>query len=435
MINRIIYLLLAAVLIFLASCTSLRRYKSFAKTGVDNNLADVSLFGSTLSQAKAARESKSLWDLSADAQSQFIKILNSRYPDNESFINSLNFGYLKDEKELFVRDYTHKDLRLVFSVSKMRDYSKTESLYRSRLSSADRVEYIKISLVLKEPGLSFTNWNMYSTEYGSINIGDVSFSRSLDITASASAPEKKSESGVPVSAEAKSSLSRKEDQSLKYRYIKLSGRLNDTGIEMEEEGTREIDLTGNIIADVSLEFDKTIEILTRINGLKDSLGEFNSPEKLYVNNYLVAVPDLEKIIREIQADLKLEFIYRNVRNGRRTFPEWDDRVEYYTGHKESIVSLFKDSEYVPGFCCIGTGQGGNRKEFVNLDRGNETAYPMIFSTYEEASAFSIWLMDWLRKNEGKSVKIGGQLLKFKSKDLTYEQIKGDPGFGIVTYYW
>jgi len=433
--NRIIYLVLVTGVIFLAACTSLRRYKSYAKTGVDNNLADVSLFGSTLSQAEAARESKSLWDLSADAQSQFIKILNSRYPDNESFINSLNFGYLKDEKELFVRDYTHKDLRLVFSVSKMRDYSKTKSFQRSRLSPADRIEYLKISLILKEPGLSFTNWNMYSTEYGSIDIGDVSFTRSLDITASGSAPLKKSESGADISAGAELSLSRKEEQSLKYRYIKLNGRLNDTVIEMEEEGTREIDLTGNIIADVSIEFDKTIEVLTRINGLKDSSGRFNSQGRLSVNNYLVAVPDIEKIVREIQADLKLDFIYRNVKKGRKSFPEWDDRVEYYRGHKESIVSLFKDSDYVPGFCSIGSGQGGNGKEFVSLDRGNDTSYPLIFSTYEEASAFSIWLMDWLRKNEGKSVKIGGQLLKFKSKDLTYEQIKGDPGFGIVTYYW
>jgi hypothetical protein len=431
--NSIICLLLAGSLFILAACTSLRRYNSVAKAGIDNDLADVSLFGSTLKQAAPGKEGKNLWDLSADAQSQLIKILNLRYPDNKDFINSLSFGYLEGDEQLLVRDFAHKDLRLVFSLSKMRDYSKTNSFQRSRLSSADRIEYIKISLVLKEPGTRFTNWNMYSTEYGSIDIGDVSFTRSLDITGSVSSSGKKEGPGGEISGEA--SLSRKEEQALKYRYIKINGRLNESGIEMEEEGTREIDLTGNIIADVSIEFDRTIEVLTRITGLKDSSGEFNSPEKLSVDNYMVAVPDFENIISEIQADLKLDFIYRNVKQGRKTFPEWDDRIEYYKGHRESTVPLFKDSDYVPGFCCIGSGQGGTRKEFVSLDSGNDTAYPMIFSTYEEASLFNIWLMDRLRKNEGKPVKIGGRLLKYKSADLSSGQINNDSGFGIVTYYW
>ena len=421
---RIIHLMLGAGVIALVSCTSLRRYNSNAKTGVDNDLADVSLFGSELSQAAPLKESKTLWDLSADAQSQFIKILNTRYPDNQQFINSMNFWYLKDEKESLIRDYTHKDLRLVFSVSKMRDYSKTKSLGRSRLSAADRIEYLKISLALREPGISFTNWNMYSTEYGTLDIGDVSFTGSLDIAASA-AP----------TAEAGSSLSRKEEQMLKYRYIKLNGRLNDTVIEMEEEGTREVDLTGNIIADVSVDFDRTLEVLTRIGGMKDTSGKFNSAEELSVDNYLVNVPDIRKIMSEITADLKLDFIYRNVKNGRRSFPEWDDRIKYYKGHRESIVVLFRDSDYVPGFYSIGSDKGVNGKDFVNLDRGNDTAYPLIFSSYEEAAAFNLWLMDWLRKNEGKPLKIGSQLFKYKSGDLTYEQISENPGFGIITYYW
>jgi hypothetical protein len=422
--KRIIHLMLGAGVIALVGCTSLRRYNSNAKTGVDNDLADVSLFGSELSQSAPLLESKSLWDLSADAQSQFIKILNSRYHDNQGFINSMSFRYLKDEKELLVRDYTHKDLRLVFSVSKMRDYSKTKSLGRSRLSAADRIEYIKISLALREPGIRFTNWNMYSTEYGSFDIGDVSFTRSLDITAATAA-----------GAEAGSSMSRKEEQMLKYRYIKLNGRLNDTVIEMEEEGTREIDLTGNIIADVSIDFNKTPEVLTRIDGMQDSSGKFNSAEELSVDNYLVTVPDFKKIISEIRADLKLDFIYRNVKKGRRSFPEWDDRIKYYKGNKESIVLLFRDSDYVPGFYSIGTDRGGSGKELVYLDRGNETAYPLIFSSYEEAAAFNLWLMDWMRKNEDKTLKLGSQLVRYKSDGLTFEQVRKDPGFGIVTYYW
>lgn len=433
--SRILVIILTAGMISLTACTSFRRYNSYAKTGVDNELADVSLFGSKLSQAEPLNKSKSLWDLSADAQSQFIKILNSRYPDNQEFLNSLSFWYLKDDKELLIKDYTKMDLRLVFSVSKMRDYTKTKSFTRPRLSAADRIEYIKISLVLKDPGVSFKNWNMYSTEYGSLDIGDVSFSRSLDITASAAIPLRMSGSGTASTKEAGTTLSRKEDQLLKYRYIKLNGRLNDTVLEMEEEGTREIDLSGNIIADVSIDFDKTIEVLTRIGGLRDTLGRFNSAENLSVDNYLVTIPDFKKIINEFRADLKLDFIYRNVKKGRRSFPEWDDKVKYYRGHKESIVVLFKDSDYVPGFYSIGSVKGGSGKELLCLDRGNETAYPLIFSSYKEAVNFNLWLMDWLVKNEDKPLKIGDQLIKYKSDDLTYEQIRRDQDFGIISYFW
>ena len=44
---------------------------------------------------------------------------------------------------------------------------------------------------------------------------------------------------------------------------------------MEEEGTREIDLTGNIMTDVSLEFERFPEMLTDFSGLKDSSGRYN----------------------------------------------------------------------------------------------------------------------------------------------------------------
>ena len=73
-------------------------------------------------QIQKEEENKSLWDLSADAQSQFIKIFNTRYPENEQFLEAMSFEYLKEDKPLFPYGYVSKDLRLVFSISKQRDY-------------------------------------------------------------------------------------------------------------------------------------------------------------------------------------------------------------------------------------------------------------------------------------------------------------------------
>jgi hypothetical protein len=430
-----IQVLLAGLLIFSASCTSMKRYSSLSKSDADSSLANITLFGSRLSQAAPGSDAKNLWNMSADAQSQFIKILDSRFPDNEKFINSLNNEYLKEKKEPGTTDYVKKDLRLVFSVSKKRGYNKGPSLKLSKLSPADRIEYLRITLTLKDKGLSFKGWNMYTTEYGSVDIGDVSFNKSLDITTSASTPKNETNPKTALTSEAKASFSRKEDQEVKYRYIKLNGRLNERGIEMEEEGTREIDLTGNIIADVILEFDKAYETLTTIEGLKDSSGDFNPPEKISLKSMSVSVPDIKKKIPEIRADLGLDFVYRNVRKGRKTFPEWDDRVKYYTGHRDTTVTLFTSGDYIPGFCCIGWGNGKDTTALVSIERENGTMSPLIFNTYEEASDFYLWLIDRLRRNEEKPLIIDKGILRFNKRNLTYNQIKKDKDFRVVLYYW
>ena len=430
--NRNILILLITTAILSAACTSLKRYGSLESSGVDNTLADINLFGSRLMQPQQNKEGKSLWDLSADAQSQFIKILNARFPANEMFFNSLSNVYLDLEEGMPADDYVRKDLRLIFSVSRKREYNKADTPPGPSLSPADRLEYIKISLVVKDPSLSFTEWKLYSTEYGSIDIGDVSFSRSLDISASASGAGKKS--GPDLSAEAKSSLSRKEDQSVKYRYLRLNGKMNDRGIEMEEEGTRETDLTGNIMAEVSLEFESTGELVTRIGGLRDSSGAFNRPDKLSADSYEVAVPDIRKIKEVIEADLKMDYIYRNVKKGRKTFPEWDDRVKYYEGSVTKPVILFKNIDYVPGFCGIGIGQGDD-KEFIIMKRPDGESHQLIFRTYNEAADFHEWLVWFLGKNGVRPLKIGGHLLQFRGKDLTGDNINKEVTFTVKPWYW
>ena len=86
---------------------------------------------------------------------------------------------MKDEEDLLT-----KDLRLVFSVSKTRGYGGRSAVSGAVLSSADRIEYLKISLILqKNPNIRFRAWNHFSTEYGTIDIGGVSFTRSMDINA------------------------------------------------------------------------------------------------------------------------------------------------------------------------------------------------------------------------------------------------------------
>jgi len=423
----ICYLLFIAGIVMNFSCTTIKRYSSVQPTGMDNALATVDLFGFTLSEAKPENGNKTLWDLSADAQSQFIKILNVRYPDNDEFLRAMSYEYLKEDILSFPYNYVSKDLRMIFSISKQRDYGNKDNPSRLNLSPADRIEYLRITLMIPDDsGVRFTGWNMFTTDYGSIDIADVSFSRSLEIDASGLLSADRKETGRELSAGGKSAATRREDQEIKYRYLKLNGRISKNKIEMEEEGTREIDLTGNITADLSLEFEKFPEMITEFIDLKDSSGRYNRPEKLIIRHSDAIVPRMEKIKDTVYADLKMDYVFRNVVSGEKTFPEWDDRVKFYKGSISKTVPLFASSDYVPDFYCIGTNKEPSRRDVLKLSFQNGKEYNLIFRTCQEAAGFYDWLTDYFIRTENRNhtVKIGGYSLKLKDGDFTGDLLAG-----------
>jgi hypothetical protein len=331
-------------------------------------------------------------------------------------------------------DYISKELRLVFSISKQRDYGKKDIISAAELSPADRIEYLKITLrIPDEYGVRFTGWNMFTTEYGSIDIADVSFSRSLEMDASGMLLSDNKAAGRELSSGGKTSASRKEDQEIKYRYLKLNGRINNNEIEMEEEGTREIDLTGNITADLSLEFEKFPEMITDFSSLKDSSGRYNKPDKLTVQHSYAVVPRVENVKDTMFAELKMYYVFRNVIKGQKTFPEWDDRVRYYNGSVSKTIALFSPGDYVPDFYGIGTDRDSDGKDFIKILFPGNKEYNLVFRTFHEAVAFYDWLADYFFKaeNRNKNIEIGGFTLKFRDKDLVSEMFEG---FSIIPFY-
>ncbi len=241
------------LIVFGSGCSTLNRYGVQQSQGSNDSLVNIDLFGFQLNDQKAISTGKTLWDLNADAQSQLLRIFNSRYPDNDSFLNSLNHEYPGGKMTPADMDYTGKNLRMVFSVSKSRKPVSDISGVRRNFSAADRIEYVRISLSIRTPYLKFTGWNLFSTEYGTIDLANVSNTRSLELkgsTLSSSSTGEKDADKKETSVSGTASLSRKEELALKSRYLKLNGQLNDSVICLEEEGTREIDLTGNIVADI-----------------------------------------------------------------------------------------------------------------------------------------------------------------------------------------
>ncbi len=400
------------LLFLLSSCTSVNRFKSASYKGEDHSLVDMELFGATLEHPGQDQSGKSLWDLDAGAQTQLIKILNERNPGNAQFTEALNQAYLADGEGSFV-DFTKNDLRMVFTISRKKDY-KLMGEPGSRFSPADRIECLKFSLrIPDEYKLQFKGWNRYATEYGEVEIADVSFSGSIDLSGDISTEYV--EGGI------KASSGRKEDQAVRTRYLKLNGRISPKIIEMEAEGNREIDLAGNVLADVSLAFEGFPE---RISFPVYSAGSEDSPGPVTGINFMdILVPRISDLPDSIMATLEMEYIYRHVSSGWKSYQEWDDRVAYYSGRVEKQVSLFNRDQYVPLIFCLGRDEevGEGEVEALGIRSSAGIDYPLQFLDYREAGTF----LEWLKgsgsgsdeKDLSKTIKAGSFILLWEGQPL------------------
>ncbi|MCK5737220.1 MAG: hypothetical protein KAH21_12120, partial [Spirochaetaceae bacterium] len=370
--------------------------------GADNGLVDVELFSARLSGETAIVQEKNLWTLSANAQTRLVQILDERYPDNEHFMSAMSGSF--GSSEVSGPDLTRKDLRMIFSIHKNRDYSLLNDA-SGRFSPADRIEYLKFSLEIPDTyRLRFHEWNHYATEYGEIDIADVSFSRSLDLSMDGSP------GGADLGSDA--SLVRSEKQELSKRYLKLNGNISKHRMVIEAEGTREVDLTGNVTADVSLVFDGFSEIVMVPVFVSAGSGAL---ELSALNFIHMDVPAMADAPDTIYAILSLDYIYRHVQLGWETFAEWDDKVEHYQGKVSKKVPLFLKKDYLPRLFCIGTDQG--EKHALKFRKSPEKEYLLQFRAYQDASRFLDWLVDPVRRPTDP-VFLGSNKLFYQGSPIT-----------------
>jgi hypothetical protein len=409
MMRKYAFLLTGSLLFYiLAGCTTVRRFKSADYKGVDNGLVDVSLFNSRLSGEPEGKQERSLWTLSANAQTRMVQILDERYPGNEAFLNALAGNFNSNEVPL--QDLTQKDLRMVFSIEKNRDYSKLND-GAGRFSPADRIEYLKISLEIPESyRLRFLEWNRYETEYGEIDLADVSFTRNLELSLDGSP------AGADVGYDA--SVGRNEKQAIRQRYLKMNGNLNEYKLEIESEGTRETDLTGNVIAEISLAFAGFPEIVV-VPVFSDTILNGKRVDFVALRFVDVVVPAMEEAPDTIYASLSLDYTYRHAAGGWRTYAEWDDRVEYYQGHVNKMVPLFLKKDFLPALFCIGSERG--EKSCLKFRKSQGKEYMLQFRDQHEASRFLAWLQSPSR-SQTDPVFIGENTLLYNGSPVTPGEI-------------
>jgi hypothetical protein len=446
-------IIISALLLLLAACTTVKRYASIEPTiqekpfplyDTGKNLDESALkVVMTLSDYKIEPNDekptfKTLWDLQGQGQKALLESLNHRYTKVDKFTGSLNNKYLKsDDKIDPVLDLTKRNVKFVFTIRRWRPYGGLGN-GDNGFSLADRIEYLRYSLTLDDPSFYFVNWNKYSTEYGSINIADVSYQQSLSLTASAG-------DSALLGASATGSASKTENQHLQYRYIQLNGTLKKDKIEFESEGTRETDLSGNVVADVAMKFKCTEHKIFFFQDYSDN-DTLKKPKELDLTVVTAKVPSAQanKILTGV---LDYTYSYRHVLKRAKTIYEWDDKVQYYTGRVIKKVNILLPEDILPNFYAImpvnsPIDTDNLRLKIVDSSQARDfLTTDLVFPDPESASDFLDWLTKYptAKKDQDQKIVFANHMQlfwngHFLTRGVVDSLVKTGAGFLAVRFF-
>lgn len=400
--------------------TKVKRYKSIEIVPLDNNtkFVGISTHRTLIPKVVNITQPATLWNLSGEGQAELIKLYGGKFSDVKAIKKELENKFFKKNPKLKT-DYTTLDIQLVFSIEKIKRLMWMNG-ENSDYSMADRIAYLNYSLCVDTNEIRFVQWNKFETKYRVFNIADITSTNSFSITGglAASASTSKTEghyadaSSVSPSVSGTLSNSVAENQKVINRNIELNGRISDEEIRIEQEGSREIDLAGNVAIEAKLKFENfSYEDVAVFYNLFTG-GIPNSAENITFNFIEVKVPNSSQKHKEIKAILNAEYWYRHVTNakGRNTFFEWDDRVKMFVGTiLNQEETLFKVADYLPNFINLRMKSAKDLEEdYLRLSNiSNElektSPNPIIFSDYNSAETFRSWL---------------NQLVYFKVKERT-----------------
>lgn len=380
--------------------STLKRYKCLSDGSVDNSLVEIKIASTNVSSTTPTPAYKTIFDLSEKGQAA---VLAGKTNDQVSEI--LNKKFLLDQPKKGKNiDLTNRNIRVTFSISRKTNYNV------KGFNAYDRIENLKYDFKLDnsvDPMVKFTKWDKYTTEYGTLDVGTLEYNRSftanLDITGKIAANTSLKESkkndennstesstsfGPELSATAKTgySNSSKENQSIKQRYIQLTGAFGERKFNIHQQGTRETELAGNVSIDFMISLPKNEAFIASLSNLFD---ENNMPKpsnqvKLEINRYFI--PDIAKIQNDITGILSYDYAVRHIEKKANTFAEFDDRISFITGSNQSNEIVIKRQDVIVPIYFLKIPI--NNTSTKGLEADNKVLH---FLSYDEALEFKTWL--------------------------------------------
>jgi hypothetical protein len=384
-------LLAFAIPIFLMAVSCAQRpgyrYRTISKTQISkDSLVEVSTM--VLPAGESAKPGKTAFDFSDKGQEAYIQALEKMAKDQFA-----DFRTMLNKKILFpAEDKNPVDLKsvkkhVVFSVSEKDFYGSIPEI----ISLGDRIEKLKITVVLPSDAIvKFTDWDMFNTKFGTFNIGTRSSTLTKEFNINPSIPIYGGAANLSLG-----SYGRKRETSisdtLKKRYVSLTGILKDDRFILEQTGTPQIDLAGNFGLDLVISLKSLQNGLNpgsyySVDDLRDDKGKFNAPKSVTFSrsryNFISANND-------IKASLVCNYVVRHINGkGANTFAEEDDDIIYYLGKFTSEITLLEKSDVKPHLYYLFLDDSALQILNTTLNKHEDLA----FQTEGEAMDFLEWLV-------------------------------------------
>ncbi|WP_428327817.1 hypothetical protein [Mucilaginibacter sp.] len=387
---------------------------------------------------------KSLFSLPASSQKQLIIELSKKNKKSSPFLTDIK-AKLEDKDDpgaaSLIEDYTSFKRRFIISV---RNKSPMPE---------DRISKLYIELTEKDPVMNFTSTSYLATDFESINLANQTYSKkntfssSLNATSgvalsngststSGTSKSDSTQQNIVNNSSSSNQLAKSnainnsiggsvgfnserdfsEEVALKQRYVNVSASISNNQLSVVQESTMGIDLSGNILLDVEFKCDPTKFASQRVFSfsnlvVKDALTK---PDKIEVREYYIKYPD---IANNDVAKISFEGVFRKVTGNGNTISEADDFVTFYQGKGNGTkdVIVFTPKELVPKFWKILY----NNNPVQIKSPATNTTEDLIFSSYENPTAFLLWL-----KNSGfQNGPIGkGYILFYKDNGMNNQPL-------------
>ncbi len=405
--------LLASILV--SSCNFsgrlTKRYKTITVTENDVAIGDrIDVNAYVIEKEKSeSPKPKTIFDLSPKGQAALITELGKKETATDKFVSGLTNNLSAKPNPAEIIDYSQFEKRIVVSVRN-----------KSHMP-ADRIEKIIITLDIGSE-VKILSCNKLTTEYQTLDLGKLNYTNTQNAEISGSAGieagneatlanEKitntttgKTSAGLTGKFSASRSLS--EEVLLKQRMVVLNAAISQNKLSLYQEGVGGIDLTGNILADVTLAIeDLKVEKAYAFSELikNEVLSEAAS---IKVSEKLLICPN---ITNDVKANVSFEGGYRQVLKRHNTISESDDKVQSYYGkvvNSTAEIIIPKNKIQPKLWKLTFTNDAFKRPVQITSPTAGGPG-DLLFNSLAEARDFALWLK--IKYDPAKNpFKIGGQ---------------------------
>jgi len=289
-------------------------------------------------------------------------------------------------------------------------------------ATGDRLSWAQVEIRPVGDSFTFTGYTVAATEYDTIDIANVTRTRSFSLGAKLAPTLSSSVIGTgEIGSEFKAG--KEVTAAIKQTYTKLDVGIQPCLLRITREGERSMEVNGNTFIKLTLKTqgpdDRYTESYFLAHALKlEKDGVLLKPGKASAAFQLVRLP----AACPLKAKVRLIYELRQIKGGAATYVEGDDIVNIKRGVSEDEQVLVPTDEIIPplwGLKVVSRSEAKNGMPVV-AQIPLQGTMKVVFTDYLSAKAFALWLSKYPVSKLGKVQLFPGK-----------ENLKLGPGDRVV----